>query len=161
MTDTATPRTLSITRHINAPRDIVWRCWTQNDLLQQWYCPKPWRVSEADLDVRVGGRSAITMAGPNGEIMPHVGQYLEVIDQVSLTFSDAFVGNWVPSDAAPFMVGFVTLTDNPAGGTNMVWGARHWSDAATQQHKDMGFETGWNAAADQLDALAQSLASGA
>ncbi|MEN9856781.1 MAG: hypothetical protein RLZZ157_1907, partial [Pseudomonadota bacterium] len=28
MTDTATPRTLSITRHINAPRDIVWRCWT-------------------------------------------------------------------------------------------------------------------------------------
>jgi uncharacterized protein YndB with AHSA1/START domain len=154
---TNTSRTLSITRHFNAPRAAVWRCWSEGDLLKQWYSPKPWTVSVADIDVRAGGKSQIVMNGPNGEVNPIHGQYLEVVDGVSQTFSDAFVGDWMPGAAAPFMVGYVILSDAPDGGTNMEWGARHWSDEAFEQHKAMGFEFGWNAAADQLDALVASL----
>lgn len=152
-----TPRTLSITRTICASRAKVWRCWVEPDLLKQWYCPKPWYVSVAEIDLRVGGASNITMKGPDGEIMPTTGQYLDIIEGESLTFTDAFVGSWIPGDVAPFMVGYVKLSDGPKGSTVMEWGARHWSDEAVEQHKAMGFEAGWGAAAAQLDTLAQSL----
>jgi uncharacterized protein YndB with AHSA1/START domain len=55
------------------------------------------------------------------------------------------------------MTGYVILSDAPDGGTHMEWGARHWSEESKKQHEAMGFEAGWNAAADQLDALALTL----
>jgi uncharacterized protein YndB with AHSA1/START domain len=155
MTDTN--RTLSITRHFAAPRAIIWRCWVEADLLKQWYCPKPWYVSEVDHDIRPGGVANVTMNGPNGEVMPNYGQFLEVADGERLVFTDAYIGDWMPSPNAPFMTGYVILLDHPDGGTTMEWGARHWSDESVAQHRDMGFEAGWNAAADQLDALSTSL----
>jgi uncharacterized protein YndB with AHSA1/START domain len=124
-------RTLSITRRFKANRAVIWRCWTQGDLLKQWYCPKPWIVSAAHLDVRPGGAGTIVMNGPNGD--------------------------WLPSEKPPFMTGYVKLSDLDDGGTAMEWGAKHWSEEAAEQHKAMGFEAGWNAAAYQLDALSQTL----
>jgi len=51
----------------------------------------------------------------------------------------------------------VALSDAEGGRTKMIWSARHATAEARQAHLDMGYEQGWNAAADQLDALAQSL----
>jgi uncharacterized protein YndB with AHSA1/START domain len=150
-------RTLSITRRFKANRATIWRCWTQGDLLKQWFCPKPWTVSQADLDVRPGGASMIIMNGPNGEVVPNPGQYLAVTDGESLIFTDAYIGDWLPSEKPPFMTGYVKLSDLDDGGTAMEWGAKHWSEEAAEQHKAMGFEAGWNAAAYQLDALSQTL----
>lgn len=150
-------RALSITRTLEAPRALVWRCWTEPELLKQWYCPKPWRVSEAKLDVRAGGASFVVMNGPNGEEQRLPGQYIEVIEAKRLVFSDAFVGDWRPGASKPFMVGYVELTDAPGGATLMVWGARHWSIEDRQAHEKMGFHQGWNAAAAQLNELAKSL----
>jgi uncharacterized protein YndB with AHSA1/START domain len=152
-----TNRNLSITRTLKASRANVWRCWVEGDLLKQWYCPKPWYVSVADIDVRVGGRSFIVMNGPNGEENKLPGQYLEVVDGERLAFTDAYIGDWQHGENAPFMTGYVILSDHPGGGTQMEWGARHWSDETVTQHKAMGFEAGWGAAADQLDELAMSL----
>lgn len=148
---------LSITRTLDAPRAAVWRCWTEPDLLKQWFCPKPWYVSEVKQDIRPGGGSFIVMNGPNGEKNELPGQFLDVIDGKKLVFTDAFVGDWRPGAGAPFMVGYVELEDAPGGKTRMVWGARHWSEETRQQHLAMGFEQGWNAAADQLNDLARSL----
>jgi uncharacterized protein YndB with AHSA1/START domain len=149
-------RDLSITRTITAPRAAVWRCWVEPELLKQWYCPKPWFVSHAELDVRPGGRNYVVMNGPNGEENRLPGQYLDVRQGERLVFTDAFDGDWRPA-GKPFMVGFVELTDAPGGGARMLWGARHWSEADREQHLAMGFEQGWNAAADQLEALAKTL----
>jgi uncharacterized protein YndB with AHSA1/START domain len=148
---------ISITRTLAASRDKVWRCWVEPELLKQWFCPKPWFVSKAEIDVRPGGASLIVMNGPNGEEMPNPGQYLEVVPHRRLSFTDAFIGDWHPGSGKPFMVGFVDFEDLPEGRTRMIWGARHWSAEDRQSHLDMGFEAGWNAAADQLDALARSL----
>lgn len=149
---------LSITRIIDAPRATVWRCWSEPDLLKQWYCPKPWFVSHAAFDLRPGGASYIVMNGPNGEENKLPGQYLEVVDQRRLVFTDAFIGDWRPGASKPFMTGYVEFEDAPGGKTQMIWGARHWSAEDREQHQAMGFEQGWNAAADQLNDLAKSLA---
>jgi uncharacterized protein YndB with AHSA1/START domain len=148
---------LFITRTIDAPRNAVWRCWTEPHLLKQWYCPKPWLVSVAEIDVRAGGASYIVMNGPNGEEQKLPGQYVEVVEGQRLAFTDAFVGDWRPGAGKPFMLGYAEFSDAPGGKTLMTWGARHWSEEDRKSHEAMGFELGWNAAADQLNDLAKSL----
>src|SRR3954447_11389131 len=69
-------RELVLVREIDAPREKLYRCWTDPELLKPWFCPKPWQVTEAEMDVRVGGKSYILMQGPNGETFPNRGVYL-------------------------------------------------------------------------------------
>jgi uncharacterized protein YndB with AHSA1/START domain len=151
-------RDLLITRIIPAPRAIVWRCWSEPELLMRWFCPLPWRVTKAEMDLRAGGRSNIRMEGPEGQVHDNAGTYLEVVSGRSIIFTDAMTEGFIPSKGEPFMVGHVTLTDAPDGQTQMDWGARHWSDAARQKHEAMGFHEGWSAAAAQLADLARELA---
>lgn len=154
----ASAHELSITRHIMAPRDAVWRCWTEAELLKQWYCPRPWRVIEASLDLRPGGRMNTVFGGPNGERHDHTGVFLEIAPIERLIFTDAFTEGFLPS-GKPFMAGFVHFSDAP-GGTAMHWGARHWTAEDKAKHEAMGFHDGWSAAAAQLDELAQKVAAG-
>ncbi len=148
--------TLEIIRTIQAPRHAVWRCWTETDLVKQWYCPKPWTVPEADFDLRVGGRMNTVMAGPNGERFDNNGIFLEIVDGERLTFTDAYSEDFVPRKSA-FMTGYVELSDTPDGGTRLVWGARHSSEADRDKHLEMGFKEGWKAASAQLGDLARSI----
>ncbi|MEZ5995311.1 MAG: SRPBCC family protein [Hyphomonadaceae bacterium] len=150
---------LSITRIIDAPRALVWRCWVESELLKQWHCPKPWFVSEAKLDVRPGGASFMIFSGPNGEEQKLPGQYVDVAEGKRRVFTDAFIGDWRPKEGKPFMTGYVELEDTPDGRTKMTWGARHWTAEDVEAHKNMGFEQGWGAAAAQLNDLAKALAS--
>ena len=151
------PHTLTLRRSIAAPRHVVWRCWTEPDLLRQWFCPKPWMVTAAQFDLRPGGRMNTVMEGPAGERVAGQGIWLLVEPLRRLVFTDAFTEGFVPV-AAPFMTGEVGLEDQADGGTAMTWSARHATAAATERHRAMGWEAGWNAAADQLDALARTLA---
>ena len=147
---------LTLRRTLAAPRAAVWRCWTEPELLKQWFCPRPWTVPEADFDVRAGGRMNTVMAGPNGERMENKGIWLEIDPLCRLVFTDAFTEGFVPA-AEPFMTGVVELRDAPRGKTQFTWSALHANAEAAAKHLHMGWEAGWNAAADQLDALAQSL----
>jgi len=147
---------LTLDRIIKAPRARIWRCWTEPELLKQWYCPKPWTVSHAELDVRPGGRNHVVMRGPEGQEMFVPGVYLEVDAGRRLVFTDAFTTAWIPSGKA-FMVGEVTLVDTPDGHTRYLARALHWNVDDRDAHEKMGFHDGWNKAADQLEALAQTL----
>jgi uncharacterized protein YndB with AHSA1/START domain len=152
-----TSNALSISHPINAPRAVVWRCWTEAALLKQWYCPKPWRVTQADLDLRPGGCFNTVFEGPDGERHDNKGVFLDIRPMERLIFTDAFSEGFIPKDGAPFMTGFVQLTDAPDGGTAMHWGAHHWTTEDKAKHEAMGFHDGWNAAATQLDELARTL----
>lgn len=133
------------------------RRWSGGVLLKQWYYPKLWTVSIAELFVRPGEASCLVMNGPAGEKNPLCGEYVELVDGHKHTFIYAHVRDWVPGTNTPVMTGYVVLEDAPDGGTQMHWGARHWSEETAKQYQAMGFEAGWNAAADQLDALALTL----
>mgnify|MGYP000082530219 CR=1 FL=1 len=148
--------TLEITRVIAAPRSVVWRCWTDPDLLKQWFCPKPWTVPEADFDLRPGGRMNTVMAGPNGERFENIWIFLEIDEGRHLTFTDAYSEDFVPRESS-FMTGYVELSDTADGGTRLVWGARHATEADRDKHLEMGFEEGWKAASAQLADLARAM----
>jgi uncharacterized protein YndB with AHSA1/START domain len=148
-------RELSLTRLINAPRAALFKAWTDPEILPKWFCPLPWTVSKAELDVRPGGASCIVMNGPNGEVFPNRGVYLEVVENEKIVFTDAFVAAWEPSEK-PFVVGIITFEDED-GQTRYTARVRHWTIADYEDHQKMGFEAGWGKATDQLEALVKEI----
>ncbi|NWG45504.1 MAG: SRPBCC family protein [Alphaproteobacteria bacterium] len=150
------PRDLVLTLTLDAPRAAVWRCWTEAELLTQWFTPRPWTTEEVFLDVRPGGTSRMVMCGPDGSRHPESGVYLEVVPGRRLVFTDTFRVAWEPSEA-PFMTGIITLADDGTGGTLYEGRARHWSMADRDRHAEMGFHDGWTKAARQLEAVARTL----
>ncbi len=147
---------LVLMREIDAPREKIFRAWTDPELLKQWFCPKPWGVSHAELDVRTGGSSVIVMTGPNGEVVDNRGVYLEVVPNEKIVFTDAFKTAWIPSEK-PFMTGIVLLEPLGDGRTKYTAMARHWTEEDKKTHEAMGFHEGWGAATDQLAALVATI----
>lgn len=154
-TSTDTVHELTITRLIPVPRAKLFRCWTEPALLVQWFTPPPWKTVDATVDVRAGGASLITMQGPDGTTIPSRGVYLEVVADERIVFTDAYTSAWVPS-GKPFFTGILTFEDE-GGQTRYTARARHWNAEDAAAHEKMGFSTGWNAATDQLAALAATL----
>lgn len=146
---------LVLERVIDVPPERVWAAWTKPELLKQWFCPKPWRVTDCEIDLRPGGAFKTVMCGPDGTEIPSAGCYLEVVTHERLVWTDALAPGYRPA-AEPFMTGALLL--EPRGsGTRYVAMAIHRDRATRDRHEAMGFHEGWGTALDQLVALAKSL----
>jgi uncharacterized protein YndB with AHSA1/START domain len=144
-------RELTLVRVINAPREKLYRAWTEPELLKQWFTPRPWTVSLAQTDVRAGGSNLIVMRSPEGEEYPNRGVYLEVVPNQRLVLTDAYTEAWLPSEK-PFMTAILTF-DDVDGSTRYTARVRHWTVADREAHERMGFHDGWAKATDQLAEL--------
>jgi uncharacterized protein YndB with AHSA1/START domain len=154
-TPAASDRDLVLTRLIDAPREKLFRAWTDPALLKQWFAPAPYSTPIAELDVRPGGANLIVMRGPDGIDMPNRGVYLEVVENERLVFTNAYVKAWEPSEK-PFVTVIITF-DDVGGKTGYTALARHWTVADRETHEKMGFHQGWSQCADQLAALVAKL----
>ncbi|HTJ96566.1 MAG TPA: SRPBCC domain-containing protein, partial [Rhodocyclaceae bacterium] len=74
----ASDRELILTRTFNAPPALVYKAWTDPEMLKHWFVPRPWTIARAQTDVRPGGSSLIVMRDPEGKEYPNAGVYLEV-----------------------------------------------------------------------------------
>jgi uncharacterized protein YndB with AHSA1/START domain len=156
------PSDLIFSRRLRASRRNVWRCWTEPDLLMQWFCPKPWHVTRAVIELYPGGSFLTDMAGPDGAEHPagEGGVFLEVVPMERLAFTSALSKGWRPTPAQAIgfqMSAVVALRDAEDGGTLYDVQVLHADAAARDQHLAMGFHDGWGAAAVQLDDLALTL----
>jgi uncharacterized protein YndB with AHSA1/START domain len=153
MTDTS--RDLVLTRLIDASPETLYRCWTEPDLLKQWFAPKPWTVPRVDNELRPGGACTTVMADEAGTEYPNPGQYLELLPGRKLVFTDAYIGDWQPSEK-PFFT--ATISFEPENGkTRYTATARHWTPEDKEAHEKMGFHEGWGLCATQLEELAKTL----
>lgn len=146
---------LVLERVVDVPPALVWRAWTEPEHLKVWFCPKPWSVSDCEIDLRPGGKFNTVMRSPEGEAFPNAGCYLEVVPQKRLVFTDALQPGYRPAEK-PFMTAVITFA--PEGtGTRYTAMAIHRDEATRKQHEDMGFHQGWGAALDQLVAHAKTM----
>ena len=150
-----TSRELVLTRLIDAPREKLFRAWTEPELLKQWFVPKPWTISVAEVDVRPGGASLIVMRDPDGNEFPNPGVFLEVVKNERIVVTDAYTRAWEPSEK-PFMTAIITFEDE-GGKTRYTARARHWTVEDREAHEKMGFHEGWGQCAHQLAELAAKL----
>lgn len=148
-------RELVLTRLLDAPREKLYRCWTEPMLMKQWFAPKPYETPVVEMDVRPGGSSLIVMRGPDGQDMPNRGVYLEVVPNERLVATDAFTEAWQPS-AKPFMTLILTF-ETQGDKTLYTARVRHWTVEDREAHEKMGFHVGWGICTDQLAALAATL----
>jgi uncharacterized protein YndB with AHSA1/START domain len=155
MTTSTSDRELVLTRLIDAPREKLYRAWTEPALMKQWFAPRPWTTPHVEVDLRPGGANLIVMRSPEGQEFPNAGVYLEVVPNQRLVFTDAYKAGWEPSEK-PFFTGIITFEEE-AGKTRYTARARHWNTADKEAHEKMGFHEGWGQCADQLAALVATI----
>jgi len=112
---------LVIERIFDAPREQVWRAWTDPELFMRWWGPSTFTSPTCRMDVRPGGRYVWSMRDPDGNDYYSAGTFLEVVPPERLVYTDSFAdkdGNIIPpstygmSDAFPTeLTVTVTLED--------------------------------------------------
>jgi len=152
---------LVLERVVAVPRRLVWRAWTQPEHMVKWFCPLPWKTTDAKVDLQPGGIFQTTMQGPEGPGFTNTGCILQVVDDELFVWTGTLGPGFRPQDkalfaAVPFMMSAIIALDDADGGTKYTAIARHGDVAARQAHEQMGFHAGWGKALDQLVEHAQA-----
>jgi uncharacterized protein YndB with AHSA1/START domain len=89
-----------VTRFFHAPRERVWRAWTEARELRRWWGPKDFSSPDCKVDLRVGGRYLFCMRSPDGQDFWSAGTYSEIVPPSRLVCTDTFSdekGNPIPA----------------------------------------------------------------
>jgi uncharacterized protein YndB with AHSA1/START domain len=138
---------IRITRVFDAPRELVWKAWTEPDQLAQWWGPPGWStpLDSITMDVRPGGAFRLTGVSEDGTEMPQDGVYREVVEPERLVFEESAENNW--HDGA---VSVVTFTDLGDGRTEMMSHMTIHTTAEMRERAEAGVS-------GSIDRLAQHL----
>lgn len=148
---------LIITRTLRAPRQALWRAWSDPDLLKEWWCPKPWTTEVKAFDLRPGGAFHTLMRGPEGGVSDNPGCFLEVVPQSRIVMTSMLPADWRPATPWLGMTAIITMEDDGAG-CRYTARVMHPDEATRANHEKMGFFEGWGTVITQLEAFAQTLA---
>ena len=146
-----TDTTILIRREFAAPRELVWRAWTEPELVARWWHANRGEVLSIEADVRVGGRWRYVMRANNDFEVAFNGEYREVIPHERLVSTEVFEP--MPDEAA---LNTTTFVDHD-GGTVVTLHVEHQTRRARDLHVNSGMEDGLQDALCLLDDLAQSL----
>jgi uncharacterized protein YndB with AHSA1/START domain len=139
-----------LARVFDAPREVVFRTWTEPRHLAQWWGPRGFTNPVCELDLRVGGKILIHMRAPDGVVYPMTGTFWEVMPPERLVFSA------IAEDRAgrALLEGLVTVTFEEQGGKTKVT-VREKAAALMPAGGRMleGMENGWAQSLNRLDAL--------
>ena len=94
---TTAERELVVTRIIDAPRDLVFRAWTEPEQVARWWGPQGFVTTHCDMDIRPGGAFRCCMRSPAGTDHWKRGVYREIVDPERIVFTFA----WENADGNP------------------------------------------------------------
>lgn len=155
---------LVLERTLDAPIDLVWEAYTNPEHMKRWFAPKPYQITEVELDLQPGGIFRIRMVGPDNFDTGHgiPGCVLEIVEGRKLTWTSALGPGYRPNAMGAGCVSFpftaiVTFADAGNGKTTYKAVALHKDAADRDTHASMGFEQGWGTVAGQLEEFARNL----
>lgn len=79
-----------MSRVFDAPRDLLWKCFTEPERTMQWWGPKGFKMLAAKMDLRPGGTYLYGMQAPNGQTMWGKFVFREVVPQERMVFINSF-----------------------------------------------------------------------
>jgi uncharacterized protein YndB with AHSA1/START domain len=149
MPEAVSTQEITITRVFDAPRELVWKAWTEPDQLAQWWGLPGWTnpLEMIKMDVRPGGAFRVTsVSDEDGTEMTTSGAYREVLEPERLVLEEPAEDAWHEN-----AVSVVTLTDLGDGRTKIVLQATIHTTEEMRAHAEAGM-------AASLDRLAEHLA---
>lgn len=81
---------VKVKREFAAPLAMVWEAWTEAEILDQWWAPRPYKTETRETDFREGGLWFYAMKGPEGDVHWCQAHYGNIHTEKSLTWLDAF-----------------------------------------------------------------------
>ncbi|HLK19126.1 MAG TPA: SRPBCC domain-containing protein [Bryobacteraceae bacterium] len=142
-------RQVTLTRLIDAPRELVFRAWTEPEQMKHWWGPNGFTTVRCELEPRAGGALRIDMRGPDGTLYPHSGTVREFVRPERLVL---FM-NVQDGEGNIIFEGVTTVTlVEEAGKTRLTLHSR--IENASVEFGAMhgaGMENGWNQALDHLE----------
>lgn len=156
---------LVLERHIDAPKELVWRALVEPELVKKWFCPKPWQVADCRIDLRVGGEFYSVMQSPEGEKFPNTSCFLEIVPQQRIVWTAALQSGFRPAapvsekDKACAAIIFTCVVTLEAknGGTTYKAHVMHNSPQQMKAHEEMGFHDGWGTCLTQMIEMLKGL----
>jgi uncharacterized protein YndB with AHSA1/START domain len=143
-----------ITREFDAPRHLVWRAYTEPELIKRWWAGQRGEVTSVEVDLRVGGTWRYVMRANRGFEVAFHGEYREITPPERLVNTEAFEG--IPDPDGNAALSTLTLTDKD-GRTYMELLSEHPDQAGRDAVINSGMEAGMQESMDALDHLATSL----
>jgi uncharacterized protein YndB with AHSA1/START domain len=148
----------TIERFIDAPPRLVWEALTKPEHVKEWYMPKPWgRVSRTEMDVRPGGIFSIDIATADGQEVPNLGCFLEVIPMKRLVWTSMLFPGYRPAVFDDIPITAIMTMESVGAGTRYVFTALHRDEADLEANKASGWREGTEMALDQLVAHVTSM----
>jgi uncharacterized protein YndB with AHSA1/START domain len=146
-------KSIHISRIFNAPVQQVWSAYTESELLDQWWAPKPWKAETKSMNFTVGGFWLYAMVGPDNT--KHWGRmnYHAIQPYQKMEGEDGFCdedGNLNHDFPLTKWNHIFTATEK---GTKVEFKLLLATEKELQTLVEMGFEMGLTAAMDQLDEL--------
>jgi uncharacterized protein YndB with AHSA1/START domain len=83
-------KTVDITKEFDAPQDLVWDAYTKQELLDQWWAPKPMTSRTKAMEFKEGGRRFYAMVSPDGQERWSVQKYTSITPKTNFKFFNAF-----------------------------------------------------------------------
>jgi uncharacterized protein YndB with AHSA1/START domain len=142
-------RYIVIERIVDAPPELVFRCWTDAEHMRRWWGPNGFTNPVCELDVRIGGAWRIVMRAPDGAEYPCAGVFREIVPATRLVFTN------IATDAAgnAELDGLTTVTFAPENGkTKLTVSTGAIALLADALRKLEGMKLGWTQSLERLDA---------
>lgn len=146
-----TNNSVRVLREFNAGLDLVWEAWTNPEIIDQWWAPKPWRAETKSMDFRVGGFWLYAMIGPNNE--KHWGRqdYQKIELQKSFSGTDSFCDDKGEVNESLPKTLFENVFTEVNGRTLVTITSKYASLEMLEQIIEMGFKEGFTMALENLD----------
>lgn len=145
---------LVLERIVDVSPELVFKAWTTPKHLMPWFCPKPYRTIECEIDLKPGGKFFAQMVDADGKKMPATpGCYLEIVPYRRLVWTSALGPGFRPHDAAAapwFFTAVLTFEPHRSGGCKYTATAMHATKEHAAAHEKMGFTQGWGRVLEQL-----------
>jgi uncharacterized protein YndB with AHSA1/START domain len=146
------PRSITIRRVFNAPRDVVWNAFMDSGQIEKWWGPQGFKTRVEANETRAGGRWRFVMIGPDGSEYPATGVYKEIIPNQRFSTTDEFDEDFeYTADLPTGIVVTATFEEVEKDKTKLVLVIMHPSAEEREKHEKMGVVAGWDSSFDCLD----------
>ena len=144
---------IKVVREFDAPIEQVWKAWTDKNLLDKWWAPKPWKAKTKSMDFREGGVWLYYMEGPDGTKSYCRADFKKIVPNKSYIGDDAFCDeNGNITNELPGMHWKVMFSQTGTG-TKVDVEITFDSKADMEKIIEMGFKDGFSSAHTNLDEL--------